>query len=93
MPSSPAAMQEPRMFPAKRAETEAIRYWPTRNCEAVHDWLGLDHSDDDCHDGAELLLTWGGWANPGDWIVRKPDGEFTAMTHEHFTAMYEVDDA
>lgn len=84
-------------FRKKPLEVEAMRYEPgTPACQALHDWLGLEHADDLCWEGLpfavdtrEGLMT----ADPGDWIVREPnpteDRRFYPVKASIFAATYE----
>jgi hypothetical protein len=72
---------------------EAVRYRPGQNCDEVHDWLGIHHSEEDCFDDASLMIpTLEGEmeAEPGDWIIKGVKGEFYPCQPDIFEATYEA---
>lgn len=57
-------------------DTPAIQYLPHHNCAAVAEFLGQEP----CCEGEGIvsMVEWelpdGRWANPGDWLIRRPTG-------------------
>ena len=82
----------PSRFRKKPVEVEAIRYVPGETCQAVADFMDVDHVEDDCYDDADWgidTLEGTMWARPGDWIVRGIQGEFYPCKPDIFEATYE----
>lgn len=90
----PENQREVGKFRKKQGEVEAMRYLPGENCEALFAWIGVTHDEEDCHSGAELLLLDDrtgrcNVTNPGDYVVREPDGRFFPYKPAIFEETYE----
>lgn len=83
----------PRSFRKKPVAVTAIQYLPHFNCEAVAVFLG-DGYECDAHgpsDAPWTVTTLHGAveAEPGDWIIRGPEGDFWPCKPHIFEASYE----
>lgn len=84
-------MNSPTTFRTRSVQVEAIRWTGPENCEAVFEFIGWEHPDDEL-DHSRLFGLGDGddTAEPGNWIVRVSDGHFRVLADEEFTAKYET---
>jgi hypothetical protein len=77
----------------KQIAVETIQFLGEENCEQVHTFLGIEHSDAPCSNLIDInsygLVQ---SAAAGDWIVHNANGAYLAFADEEFHEEFEPED-